>query len=60
MLQSVPNMDFAKWRESEARTPRLQSWNDLADIIADQAESGIPDIFLDDCRQPRHELVFST
>ena len=51
VLQSVPNMRLAQWRKPEACAAGLQSWDDLADIVADQTEPRIPDVFLHNCKK---------
>ena len=51
VLQYVPNMCFSKRRKSEACPPGLQSWDDFADVVANETEAGISDILLYHCRQ---------
>lgn len=52
-LQALPDVGLAQGREPEAGASRLQRRNDLADVVADEAEAGAPGVLLDDCtRQP--------
>ena len=49
MLQALPHILLSQGREAEARTPGLQGGDDLADIVADEAEAGVASILLDHC-----------
>lgn len=53
VLQSLVNLFQGQRGESEPRTPRLDSGDDLTDVIADDAESHILCVFLDHCKKKR-------
>ncbi len=48
-LQAAPDVAVCQRREAEARAPRLQRWDDLVDIVADEAETRISRVLLDHC-----------
>ena len=48
-------------RKPEPRTARLKCRDDLADVVADQAEAGVPSVLLDDCnKEARSGLTFQS
>ena len=53
VLQSRPHIALRQGREAEFRASGLQSRNDLPDVVADEAETCIPGVFLDHCTRSR-------
>lgn len=49
MLQPVPDMVLTQWRESKPGASRLQSRDNLADVVTYEAEASIPGVFLNHC-----------
>ena len=49
VLQARANVALAQGREAEARAARLQRRDDLADVVADQAETRVPRVLLNHC-----------
>jgi hypothetical protein len=48
-LQALAHVHLRQRREAEARAPRLQRRDDLADVVADQAEARAAGVLLNDC-----------
>ena len=49
-LQPLSHVLHIQWRETEARAAGLQRRDDLADVVADQAEACALCVLLDHCR----------
>lgn len=47
MFKSICNIDAIKRSESESGTSRLQSWNNLVDMITDKRKPRMLRVFLD-------------
>lgn len=50
VLQPLPHMCLIQWREAEACAARLQCWDDLADIVAYEAEARVARVLLNHCK----------
>lgn len=48
-LQPVPDIVLRERWKSEAGAAGLDGWDDLADIVADEAEASVPGVLLDNC-----------
>ncbi len=53
VLQAGAHVALAQGREAEARAARLQRRDDLADVVADQAEARVARVLLDHCARRR-------
>lgn len=53
VLQPLRHMGGVQGRKPEPGTPRLERRNDLAHVVADQAEAGVASVLLNDCSRQK-------
>lgn len=51
MLQPWQDLFRSEWSESETSATRLEGWNDLGLVVADDAESHIVRVLFDDYKE---------
>ena len=57
MLQPLPDMCFIQWREAESRAAGLEGRDNLANIVANEAEASVASVLLNYCRASRSRLI---